>query len=129
MLTDEEGYIVKSYFKEFKANFKKSTLLWILHAAGIYILYLDWQIVLKTETPSIVLLIVSIISTFVVFAGFLYVYPLTARYDNTVKILFLILQLCFKYFIRTIVLLVIIAFEYAVFTDTALNSSILIGPI
>lgn len=132
MLTDEEGYILKSYVKEFRANFKKSTLLWLMQAAGIYILYLDWQIVLKTETPSIFLLIVSIISTFVVFAGFLYVYPLTARYDNTVKNTILnSLQLCFKYFVRTIILLFIIIFECAVFTwnTVLLIPGILIGPM
>ncbi len=132
MLTDEEGYIIKSYIKEFKNNFKKSTLLWVLNAAGLYILYLDWQLVTKVETPSIFLLIISIVSSVVVFTGFLYVYPLTARYENRVKDTILnSIQLSFKYFLRTIILLLIIVFEIVVFTwNTALLiPGILVGPM
>ncbi len=132
MLTDEEGYIARSFFKEFKLNFKKSTCIWILQAVLLYALYLDYQIVTKTETPSIVLLIISIISTVLVFTGFLYVYPLTARYENTVKNTILnSIQLSFKFFLRTIILILITVFEICIFTwNTALLiPCILIGPM
>lgn len=132
MLTDEEGYIVKSYIKAFKQNFKKSTILWLLNASGLYIVYLDWQIVTKTETPSIVLLVISIISTVLITAAFLYVYPLTARYNNTVKNTILnSIQLCFKFFLRTLILLILIAFEIAVFTwnSAMIIPGLLIGPM
>ena len=35
MVDDEEGYIVKPFFKYFKQNFKQGTLMWIFTAFGL----------------------------------------------------------------------------------------------
>ena len=67
MIDSEEGYIAKSFFRSFRANFVQGTLLWLLNAAAVYALYLDWQIVLKSANPSIILVLVSILSTVFVF--------------------------------------------------------------
>lgn len=117
MLDDQEGYIIKSFFKEFKKNFKKATILWILNFIGLYILYLDWQIVVNIQAPPILLIIISILSSFFIFTGFLYVFPLTARYENTIKKTIInSIQLCFKYFLRTIILLIVVGFEVFIFS-------------
>ena len=44
MVDDEEGYIGKAFFKEFKKNFKQGTLMWMITAPCIYILYLLWHV-------------------------------------------------------------------------------------
>ena len=44
MSRDEESYIVKSYFKAFRQNFRQATVIWILTLAAMLIFYMDFQI-------------------------------------------------------------------------------------
>ena len=41
MTRNEESYIIRSFFKSFKQNFKQSTLIWILMAAVAVFLYME----------------------------------------------------------------------------------------
>ena len=41
MARNEESYIIRSFFKSFKQNFKQSTLIWILMAAVAVFLYME----------------------------------------------------------------------------------------
>jgi uncharacterized membrane protein YesL len=132
MLTDREGYIARSFYKEFKANFKKSTFLWILNLTGLYVLFIYWQIVTKTDTPSVILLIVTFLSTFFIFVAFFYVYPITARYDSNLRnTISNSTRLFFKYFIRTLALITIVVFEILLFlwNTPLLIIGVLIGPM
>ena len=43
MVDDEEGYVVKQYFKAFKANWKQGVPLGILNLIAAYAVYLDFQ--------------------------------------------------------------------------------------
>jgi uncharacterized membrane protein YesL len=116
MIDSEEGYIVKSFFKAFRANFVQGTFLWLLNAAALYALYLDWQIVSKSSDPSIILILVSILSTVFIFCVFIYSYPLTARYENTLKkMLENSLIMSVRYFVKTLILILVLALEVALF--------------
>ena len=84
IIRGEENYITKQYFSAFKQNFKQATLAWLLYLALIVLLITDCRIitggVVKVPFP---ILIGIIIATFVLLMTALYVFPLLARFENT----------------------------------------------
>jgi uncharacterized membrane protein YesL len=132
MVDDEEGYIAKDFLRAFRTNFTQGTILWLLNAAALYALYLDWQIVVKASDPSVALIAVSIVSTAVVFCAFIYSYPLVARYRNTVvKTISNSTRICFRFIGRTLVLALVLLLEIGLFSWNGVMILIgaLIGPM
>jgi uncharacterized membrane protein YesL len=132
MVDDEESYITRSFIKAFKKNFLRGTILWLLNAIALYALYIDWQLVTKVEDPSVVLIIVSIVSVVIVFCSFIYSYPLLARYENTLKnTMENSLKISFRYFVKTLVLVLVLLLEIGLFTwnRTMLFFGIILGPM
>lgn len=87
MAKNEEGAIVRGFFGAFRENFKKATLCWlILFAAGI-ILFLDFHLAqgLFPETMERVFRIVILFLSFIWLMSFTYIFPLLAKFENTVK--------------------------------------------
>ena len=41
LVKDEEGYIVKGFFKAFKENFKQSTIMWLIYMVVGTIIFVD----------------------------------------------------------------------------------------
>ncbi|HKM03785.1 MAG TPA: YesL family protein [Lachnospiraceae bacterium] len=86
MVKDEEGYITRSFFKAFKENFKKSTLIWIIFLIGFCVIAGDIWIMqnkdqkfdryLKYPVGFLAIILIFIL---------LYVFPLQARFENTIK--------------------------------------------
>jgi uncharacterized membrane protein YesL len=131
MLDGEEGYVARSFVKAFRANIRQGTVIWLLNAAAAYALWLDWQIVLAADNPSVALMIASIVSTAFAFCAFVYAYPITARYENTVvRILSNSVRLCVRYFGRTMLLVAVVALEIALFIWSVpmMVAGILVGP-
>ncbi len=93
MAKDEEGYITKSFFKSFKQNFVQATLIWGIFMIVFIITILDFRIangrsmadVLKDNTISNVVIVAVGVMTIVMFMILVYVFPLLAQFDNTVK--------------------------------------------
>lgn len=131
IVDDEEGYIFKDFFKAFKQNFLQGTILWLITVVFGYALYLLWQIVIKKDDISFVIILISIFSTVFVIAGLLYSYPLVARYEN--KLINHIknsYNICIKYFGKTIILFIVILIElFCIFWNKwSLLVGVLIGP-
>lgn len=85
MVREEEGYIIKGYFKSFKQNFKQATIIWIMMLAVAAVLVGDYFIIQYTEIQmplfiNIVLVVVGI----VFLLTSVNVFPVLARFDNTV---------------------------------------------
>lgn len=85
----EDGYIFKMYFKSFKQNFKQATVLWlgffvVLGALGIHNFY--WLKSYNTTGIKLhqVFLIIGVVVMVNVLLVFAYVWPLLAKFDNTV---------------------------------------------
>lgn len=117
MLDGNEGYIARSFVKAFKSNFKQGTILQLITCAGAYALYLDAQMAFKTEKPSIALCVAGILSAAVVWCALVYAYPLAARYENTLpNHLRNSFALAMRNPLRTFILLLVCAFEVAVFS-------------
>lgn len=83
---DEEGYIVKGYFKSFKENFKQATLIWLIYLGIIAVVGLDAWVIAKggLEIPAFIkyaLVFVGVLGTF----SLTWVFVLQSRYENPIK--------------------------------------------
>ncbi|MCR4735740.1 MAG: YesL family protein [Treponema sp.] len=132
MVDDEEGYIAKMFLKAFKSNFKQGTIMWLITAVCIYGLYIEWQLVIKNENVSIVMIIFAIFSTaFLLFAN-IYTYPLIARYENTLpKMMINSFKISIRFFLRTLMIIIVIAIEVLLimWNRWTLFVGIIVGPM
>lgn len=86
IVRNEEGYIVKGFINAFKENFKKSTIIWLILAAVGIVIGIDSRVAAAmSSTMRIVFQSVFIIFGLVWLCVVIYVFPLTARYENTVR--------------------------------------------
>lgn len=131
MVDDEEGYIGRSFIKAFKENWKQGTVLWIITVIAAYAVYLDFQLFNAVEGNPFLFLVIGIVSCFVIVLSLLYAYPLIARYENTlIKTIQNSFEISKRYFLRTLLLILIVLFELFIFqfNSTMLFFGILIGP-
>lgn len=93
MAKDEEGYITKSFFKSFKDNLKQSIGIWMIFLIVIVVLICDLYIanggslatILQSEAISSVVLVAVGVMAIILTMTLTYVFPLLAKFDNTVK--------------------------------------------
>lgn len=86
MVKNEESYIMKGFFKAFKENFKQSTIIWLFFLAVFAILFVDYRIMLYSELEMGRWITYGVIAVTVILAmGFSFVFPLQARFCNSVK--------------------------------------------
>ena len=86
MVRNEEAYIVRSFFKSFKDNFKQATIINLIMIAVGAVLYLDLNVA-KNMPGSAGQIFHVIFMAFVIiyYVLFLYVYPILARFYNTIR--------------------------------------------
>ncbi len=131
MAEETETYIFGPFFKAFKENFKKGTIIGLLNLVYFYAMYLDFQLFNAVEGNPIIFLIVGIVGTFIGVCGFLYAYALTARYENTimntVKNSF---DITIRYFGRSLVTVLVCLALYVIlnWNELMLLFFVLIGP-
>lgn len=131
MVDEKEGYVVRDFIKAFKENWKQGVPLGIISLVAMYIVYIDFQIFNAAEGNPVIFLIIGIVAGFVFTLSLLYAFPLSARYKNTIfKTLRNSLDISIRYFLRTLLLIVVLGFEIVLFlfNSTTLFFGILIGP-
>lgn len=86
MVRNEDAYITKSFFKSFKLNFKQATITWLIMLLVIIILAADFMIIKNSgdSFPKALKVLIGAI-TFFLYMVSLYVFPLLARFDNSIK--------------------------------------------
>ena len=86
MVRNEEAYIVRSFFKSFKDNFKQATIINLIMIAVGAVLYLDLNVA-KNMPGSAGQFFYVIFMAFVIiyYVLLLYVYPILARFYNTIR--------------------------------------------
>lgn len=86
MAKNEESYIVKSFFRSFKENFKQSTILWLITLIIGIIFTVDLKI-LRYLMPEWGKLLTYPIYVLLIFYLFIlsYLFPLQAKFINTIK--------------------------------------------
>lgn len=115
MAEGQEGYIGGEFLKAFKANWKQGLVMSFITIICMWAVYLDFQIFSVAEENSYVFLIIGIVAAYVLGFSLLYAYPLLARYENTVmNTLKNSFRISMKYFLRSILLVLLVAFEIAV---------------
>ena len=98
---------------------------------ALYVVYLDFELFNKVENNPIIFLIAGIVSAFVFAMAFIYAFPLSARYENTLpETLKNSARIATRYFLRTLALAAVLAVEIFIglFNTTTLFFAILIGP-
>lgn len=83
---NEEGYIIKGFFKSFRQNFKQATVIWLILLALGCLIGLDFTILNNSTGTVISVLRILILATTLLYAMLLlYVFPTLARFDNSNK--------------------------------------------
>lgn len=85
MARKSDGYLVRSYFKAFKDNFKISTIIWVPSLLIFLLLLLDIRIINVSLTNLSPLLVGAYILIFLLIYMLTFVFPYIARFENTVK--------------------------------------------
>ena len=89
MVKNEEGYIFRGFFKAFKSNFKQSTIIWIILLLLGIVCWIDFRVAgVISGTAGIVLRSIFLLVGVVLFSVMIYVFPLTARYENAIRATF-----------------------------------------
>lgn len=86
MVRDEEGYLIRGFFKSFVQNFKQATLMWLLMLLVVAVYVGDSYIFgySGVEFPrALIIAVIAIGITMLMVA--MYVFPLLARFDNTIR--------------------------------------------
>ena len=89
MVKNEEGYIFRGFHKAFKSNFKQSTLIWLI----LLLLGIVWTVDFRVAgfmpgMAGIVLSAIFLALGFILLSVMIYIFPLTARYENGIKATF-----------------------------------------
>lgn len=109
--SNEEGYIVKGFFKSFKQNFRQGLIIWLILLAAGCVFGVDIFILIQTKTAFSNVLLVIISATALVFLMvFLYIFPVLSRFENNIRATFKnSLIIAVADFPRTFVMMVITA--------------------
>ena len=86
MVKNEETYIIKGFFKAFKDNFKQATIIWIFVLLLFGVILADYRIILYSGVAFASWIRIAMVSVSLVAAlGVVFLFPLQARFQNTVK--------------------------------------------
>lgn len=84
MVRDQESYIVRSFFKSFKANFKQATVIWLMILLVLAIFTVDLRIINSSMDFPRILKVMLYALFMVTYMVLCYVFPVLSRFDNTV---------------------------------------------
>ena len=86
MVRNEESYIVRGFFKSFKQNLRQGIVINLIMLAAAALLYLDISICRNTPgTLGKVLMVLFMMIMVIYVMIFLYIYPVLAKFYNTIK--------------------------------------------
>ena len=86
IVRNEESYITRGFLKSFKQNFKQATAIWLILLLAMLLLAGDFYIIFYSGMEFNVVIKVIIMAAIVLVAFVAtFVFPLLAKFDNTVK--------------------------------------------
>lgn len=113
----ESSAIVVPFWSAFVHNLRHGIPLTLILLVGIWAAWLDWQLFENLEGTTIGFLIVGMLLLFLLVMHFLYVFPLEARYENTILgSLSNARRIFMRFFPRTLGLAGILVVQYLLFT-------------
>ncbi len=85
MAQNQEGYVIKSYFKAFRDNLKQGIIVGVVLELILAVLGYDaWMLLSSRESYSEAGFFVTAAALLIVFAVMQYLFPLMARYENSI---------------------------------------------
>ncbi len=132
MVKDEEGHILPDFIKAFKSNLKQGIPLGLGTLFVFYSAYLNLELFNKMESNPIFFLFAFIIILAIGLTHLIYVYPIVARYENTLlNSLRNASEMTMKYFPKTLLmwLVMTILILLFMFNSTLMFFGLLIGPV
>lgn len=131
MVDNEEGYIVKQFFQEYRKNIKQGVALEIITVVCAYVIWMDFQLFNVMENNPVILLIMGVIACFIFICSLIYAYPQAARYVNTVpNILRNSFRISMRHPVKTLFLVIAVVVEVCAFlwNYMLMFIGVLIGP-
>jgi uncharacterized membrane protein YesL len=131
MVDNEEGYIMKQFFKEYIKNLKQGIALEIITLICAYVVWMDFQLFNKLDSNPIIMLIMGIIACFIFVCSLIYAYPQAARYVNTVpNMMRNSFRISMRHCVKTLFLVIAVAVEVCAFMWNLMLMfiGVLIGP-
>lgn len=86
MARDEESYIIRSFFRSFKQNFKQATIINVIMLLTAVVLFIDLRIA-RGGSGTMYKVLFALFSAFALIYSLilLYIYPILAKFFNSVK--------------------------------------------
>jgi len=82
----EEGYLIRGFFKSFRENFRQATLIWLLMLLIVAVYVGDSLIINYSGLEFSKALIIAVVAVAMVLLMMaVYIFPLQARFENSVK--------------------------------------------
>lgn len=104
MVRGEESYIIKSYLKAFREDFRQATVIWAVALSMIFVMYQNIRMLDAQSPVKRILLILCIFGAIIL----IYAFPLLARFENTVwRTVNNALLMAIRHFTWTIVILAV----------------------
>lgn len=141
MVEGTEGRITKQFFKAFVSNLKHGVVHTIIIAVLVYSAYISNQIFWNTENNPVIYIIAVVVIVFILLWHYIYVFPIEARYSNTIlNNLSNARRLFMGYIFRTIAIIILLAIEFFLlfyygfsnsntFSTILIVLGVLIGPV
>lgn len=86
LVEDSEGYIFKSFFKAFKENFKRATIIWIITIFISFILGVNITFWIKCKPISgYIPMIIMLFLFFTFLITEIYLFPILSKFNKTIK--------------------------------------------
>ncbi|NBJ91880.1 YesL family protein [Parablautia muri] len=86
MVRNEEGYIARGFFKSFKQNFKQATIIWLIILLVVGVLAGDVFIMRYSNVAFPTWIKMALLAVgLIVIVALMHVFPVLARFDNTIK--------------------------------------------
>lgn len=86
MAKNEEAYIIKGYFKAFKSNFKKCTIIWFGYIILAFILLVDMYVAAHQDGQLWMTMYTIVLGfSVIVWWYFGMAFPLMGKFENTIK--------------------------------------------
>ena len=86
LVRGEENYVSRQFLHSFKENFVQSTIIWIGMVVVYGALFVDWRILrMQGDQFPGFLIILLYGAAVVIFLYTLYIFPILARYKNTIR--------------------------------------------
>lgn len=114
----ESSGVLVAFWTAYGKNLKHGVPLTLIFAVVAYGMWLDWQLFRNLEGNTVGFLIVALLAGFFLLIHYIYVFPLEARYANTMwRSLANSRRIFMRFFVRTLGLIGILVIQVLIFTQ------------